>query len=181
MLTDDDKLPLSNMLPEEWQNIKAVLPSEPDRWESIAFINAVNRYRENIASARTTYTRLVTGASVDVRAAVQKLYLAGSADPGVALIREKLSEYTDALERDADNVPRRAIGARLHRDEFLAEALRFWCASGGNVRRSRRPLPPRIPSGPAIRYLECVCKIVMGDEAPATETLAAFIRKWISR
>ena len=65
--------------------------------------------------------------------------------------------------------------AHFHRHEFLAAALDLWRTCGGRVAFSRSP---RKPGGPLIRYLQCVCTVVMGDNAPATETLASFISNW---
>ena len=70
-------------------------------------------------------------------------------------------------------------GARFHRESFLSRSVILWGMCGGEPTFSRDK-DLGTPNGPLIRYLSLVCNLVMGKDAPALETLAAFIQRYRS-
>jgi len=70
-------------------------------------------------------------------------------------------------------------GVRFHRERFLNSSVMWWKVCGGELTFSRDK-DLGTPTGPLIRYLSLVCNLVMGEEAPALETLAAFIQRYRS-
>jgi hypothetical protein len=68
-------------------------------------------------------------------------------------------------------------GPRSHRESFLRSSVILWTLCGGELTFSRDK-DLGTPTGPLIRYLSLACNLVMGEEAPALETLAAFIQRY---
>jgi hypothetical protein len=169
MLTDEDvvnelrewfEIVPRNLTPEQWQEIEDTLPSIPTHEASMRFVLAVNQYWDEACNTPPhTQVRLVSGAINDLTAADEKIRAVGSRTSE----SQKLLAGLESLHGLAEEMFLRAIHTRAPgcRHDFLDGALWFWSACGGKVRASRQPLPPRKPSGPAIRYLQCVCRIVM--------------------
>jgi hypothetical protein len=58
---------------------------------------------------------------------------------------------------------------------FFHDVLRLWEDCGGKLRFSRTS---NKPTGPLIRYLSLVGNLVMGDDASAPNTLAAYVQQF---
>jgi hypothetical protein len=67
-------------------------------------------------------------------------------------------------------------GAYFHRQAFLNMSCGCWQMCGGELKFSRDKTSNK-PTGKLIDYLSLVCNLVMGTEAPALETLAAYVQR----
>jgi hypothetical protein len=65
-------------------------------------------------------------------------------------------------------------GAKIPGERFLRGALDLWLLCGGEPKFSRDK-DSGTPTGPLIRYLALVCKLVMGTDTYTLHTLADFV------
>jgi hypothetical protein len=182
VLTDDDverltqfgTPPPRNFTAEQWRGITARLPlnATPMRETLLVFLVAANLYWEAAAGQTPRKRlRLVAEAVEHLKAAIEKIHAATTHRHSEL---EKLAHIAGRIEWDRDNMrllPE--VDPRFHRKEFLAAALELWVGCGGELGLSRSLTKP---TGPLIRYLVFVSKLVMGKDAPKPETLAKFVR-----
>jgi hypothetical protein len=109
----------------------------------------------------------------------RKLDTLSKLGPGYVEELSKLREIIDALHERWCDLQYHADfheGATFHKREFMLNALLLWDYCGGKIAFSRDK-DSGTPTGPLKRYLSLVCNLVMGEKAPALETLAAFIQR----
>jgi len=176
-----DYPPLRNFTAQEWREIIATLSkgAAPTDEAWLDLVIAANVYWEiRSGPPLKEQAKLMVEAVDHFRAGLDKIGVAApqfqfrnQLAPVTVLLTE-LANYRDLLE----GIPNRTSAqiTRSRREEFLEAALKFWQACGGSLRLSRSG---QGPTGPLIGYLVTVTDIVMGDAAPARETLAAFVKK----
>jgi hypothetical protein len=176
--------PSRNFTADQWRDIAAKLPSgaAPRRETWFAFLLASNVYWEvDAGPSPREKARLMEEAVDEIRSAMDKIYIAAPRlrDDVLHIGGQFLTRFIyhrDTLQDLAARAPTFA-DPRFHRREFLAAAADLWLACGGKLGFSRSTATGE-PSGPLIRYLTFVCKLVMDEDAPALETLAAFVREY---
>ena len=159
----------------QWREIAATLPpdAKPPPETLLQFLQAVNLYWSDAAGPTPkTRARLLTKATNGLHKVMDNLHAEGS--PIAARILRQLSIEIIALQWHAETMRRLTADdsddpspfgrAHFHRHEFLAAALELWVSCGGRVGFSRSP---RKPGGPLIRYLRCLCTVVMVSDALA--------------
>ena len=172
---------LRNFTAQEWRKIIAKLPegAAPTDEARLDLVIAANVYWETRAGLSLKEQARLVAEAVDhlragldsIRVAAPQFQFRNQLAPLSALLNDLIS-YRDVLEGIPN--PSSATLARSRREEFLDAALDLWAVCGGSLRLSRSP---KGPTGPLINYLIVVSGIVMGEDAPAPETLAAFIRE----
>jgi hypothetical protein len=174
-----DYPPQRDFTEQQWRDIIAELPNAPTNEARRDLIVAANVYWEVRAALNLPLKeqrRLVAEAVDHLRAGMENIRVAApqfqSQLTPLSRLLANLVEYRDLLE----GIPNHSAATlrKSRREEFLDAALKLWLDCGGNLQRSRSP---REPTGPLIRYLTVVSDIVMGEDALAPESLAAFVRE----
>jgi hypothetical protein len=163
-----------NFTTRQWRDIAAALPPGPKGRDMFfySFLVAANDYWTGMATTPTTKhsVRRLDKLLKDARADLKRER---------KLAPERAAALFEMGYFDMKWPGRNVESARFHRHSFLIRSVMLWEFCGGETAFSRDK-GLGTPTGPLIRYLSLVCNLVMGKEAPALETLAAFIQRYRS-
>ena len=194
MLTDEDVeefnsqcgFNLDNLTALEWRDLTVKLPPGPKELLFFyRFLVTADNWRRRSTTSREPRKPLTAGIRdrekliKDLSSVVERRReLRSHADGLIAEDIMAMNTVVRHLEGELAQLRFRLSNFGLykfHRREFVASMLNIWQEAGGKPRFSRNPQP----TGPLIRYLEFVWKILRRRErVPAPETLAALISQY---
>lgn len=169
----------TNFMSRKRRELAALMPPGSKRLRFFRmFAVAANYYwqrRENPTPVKDYRQQLATAIEA-LQGSMEALSKLG---PRFVEDRTELEAKIDAYQKQRHDLLYHADfyeGASFHRRDFALNALVLWEEHCGAEDTFSRPLGH--PEGEVIEYIMFACKLVMGEDAPAAETLAAVIQEF---